>query len=142
MTAPTAARARAALGLLSGRYGVGAGVVEPPVVVVSEEAVPLQLPAPQLDAPVEAVLSADAVPLHDDAPSPPVVELVDDSVVDELPEPLLPPPQADRPRSAVAATASEVFMFLFISRLSLEGSGTALPSADILLRIPALLTSG
>ncbi len=84
----------------------------------SVDAVPLQLPAPQLDAPVDAVLSVDAVPLHDDAPAPPLVELVDDAVVDALPEPLLPPPQAARPRSAVAATASEVFMFLFMSGLS------------------------
>lgn len=75
-------------------------------------AVPLQLPAPQLDAPVEAVVEVPAVPLQDAAPEPPVVELVEVSVVEAAGVALLP--QAERPRSAVAATASEVLMFWFI----------------------------
>lgn len=86
--------------------------------MVDVELAPLQLPAPQLELPVElsdvVVESLEAAPLHDALPSPPDVDDVDDSVVDAEPELEPPPPHAESPRSAEAATTSEAFVFMFM----------------------------
>lgn len=84
------------------------------VVVVAPDA-PLHEPAPQLELPVELPVVESAVaPLHDALPLPPDVEDVDVSVVEAEPEAGEPPPHAERPRSADAATASEAFVLMFI----------------------------
>lgn len=78
-----------------------------------------QLPAPQLELPVDEVVVVvePLAPLHEALPVPPLVEELLVSVVElELEPLLLPPPHAVRPRSAVAATASVVFVLLFILR--------------------------
>lgn len=89
------------------------------VVPLVEPAAP-QLPAPQLELPVDEVVVVvePLAPLHDALPVPPLVDELLVSVVEPelLPLLLLPPPHAVRPRSAVAATASVVFVLLFIRR--------------------------
>jgi hypothetical protein len=93
------------------------GVVVVVVVVVPVAPVPLQLPAPQLELPVElvvVVVESLAAPLHDALPLPPDVEDVEVSVVDDVPDEPEPPPHAERPRSADAATTSEAFVLLFM----------------------------
>ncbi|MFO0683628.1 MAG: hypothetical protein U0234_16335 [Sandaracinus sp.] len=81
---------------------------------------PLHAPAPQLELPVEldddVVLSVAVPPLapeHDALP-PEVDDDVDDSVVDAEPDDDEPPPHAERPSRAEAATRSEAFVLMFI----------------------------
>ncbi len=93
------------------------------VVVVVAPAAPLQLPAPQLDAPVALVVvvvasvaapvplhDAAPVPLHDAAPPDVVVVVVVSAVVSAG----WPPPHAESPSSADAVTTSEAFVLMFI----------------------------
>jgi hypothetical protein len=99
--------------LAGGSAHCGAVPVVEVVLVVPDA--PLQLPAPQLELPVELPVVESAVaPLHEVLPVPPDVEEVLVSVVDEEPDAVEPPPHAESPRSADAATASEAFVLLFI----------------------------
>ena len=70
--------------------------------------------APQPELPVALPL---VVVVSGDAELPPEVEGVLVSVVDDEPEALDPPPHAERPSSADAATTSEAFVLMFIGFL-------------------------